>query len=384
MKSESKPLRRGDIQTLNIETLAVGGKGVARFQGMVVFVADVAPGDQVEVEVTLVKKSFAEARLRRVIQASLQRRVPPCPVAGVCGGCNWQHLEYSEQLRAKRQLVFDSLRKFSGFELDLEDVRPVIASPKEFRYRNRIQLHHSGPRIGFFKRNSHDIIDIDDCPITDECLAREIPRLRKELAHQPQSRLEIYLDIKGQIGRRSKTVTTDGAGPAFSQVNTEQNENLVRAVLDAAREHQTDFIYDLYAGSGNFTFPLAAQYEKAQIVAVELNSESVQNARVMADAYEGRVRFEEASVDDFIQHTSIEESALVLLDPPRTGCGTNVTEALAAKRPGRILYVSCHPATLARDLRPLKDAGYRLEAVQPFDMFPQTDHVETFVQLHRV
>lgn len=380
MAQDAKPLRRGDKLVLHIERLAVGGKGVARVHGMVVFVGDVAPGEEVEAEITFVKKSFAEARLRRVVKPSSERRTPPCPVAGVCGGCNWQHLEYEEQLRVKRQLVLESLQKFSGFELSLNHISPVIPSPKEFRYRNRIQLHHSGPRIGFFKRNSHDIIDIDDCPISDERLAKKIPALKREFAHQPKGRFEIYLDRQGQIGRRSETVSADGAGPAFSQVNTEQNENLVQAVLDSVERNQINLIYDLYAGSGNFTFPLADRFPDARIHAVELNSESVHLGRARSASFGGRVSFEEASVDDFVGRASFDK-ALVLLDPPRTGCGVGVTEQLALKRPNRVLYVSCHPATLARDLRPLRDAGYEIESIRPFDMFPQTDHIETFVEL---
>ena len=389
MSAPAEKFKRGQRLTVAIEKLSIGGRGVARHHGLVIFVSNVAPGDEAEIELTMVKKNFAEARLIHVVKASLHRVTPPCPVALVCGGCSWQQVAYPEQLRQKRLLVEESLRKFSGYPITETTVSEVVPSPKEFRYRNRVQLHHAGPKIGFFERGSHRIVDIDDCPITDERLAREIPRLRRELAHEKQGRIEIYLDTESRFSQRSAGQTTDDEdtplGSPFSQVNTEQNVNLVSAVVDQAKVEAKGStihrLYDFYAGSGNFTFALAQSFPEKDLFAVELNASSVQEGKNRAAREAPRVRFEGSDVGGFLVREKMPEGSLVLLDPPRTGCGPEVMASILGQKPVAVLYVSCHPVTLARDLRPAMEAGYELARVVPFDMFPQTDHVEVFCVL---
>jgi 23S rRNA (uracil1939-C5)-methyltransferase len=390
-----KTFKSGDRFEVHIDRLSVGGRGVARHEGLVVFVADTAPGEAVEVELALVKKNFAEARLVRIVTPSLSRITPPCPVAGICGGCNWQHVAYDEQLRQKKSLVEESLKTFSGFQTDDQTVSDVVASPSPFRYRNRIQLHYSGPRMGFFKRASHEIVDIVDCPITEESLAQQIPKLKKDYAQKKTGRIELSIRQNGTVSavhlekdleksqQKEDEGAPDVAGPAFSQVNTAQNRQLVEYVVTlAVRELGVDFrgeLLDLYAGSGNFTLPLAFALPHARITGVELNSDSVLLARKIAekDFSSRELRFEKSDVASYLQKARLDSRSFVLLDPPRTGCGPEVIASLVAARPRRILYVSCHPVTLARDLKQLAEAGYKLGQVAPFDMFPQTDHVET-------
>ena len=382
--------RRGERLNVHVERLAVGGRGVARHNGLVIFVADAAPDEEAEVEITFVKKNFAEADLVRVIRPSPSRIQPPCPVAGRCGGCNWQHIDAVTQLTWKRQLVLESLQKFSGFAVDDSMIAATVPSPKAFRYRNRVQLHHSGPRMGFFARGSHDIVDIDDCPISDERLSSQIPALKKEFEHAKAGRFEIFVKPSGGTARMDRSAVGAAEAP-FSQVNTEQNENLIAEVLRLVAKYlgSSRTVYDLYAGGGNFTFPLAERFPEVKLVGVELNSESVRSANKRAMAENARVEFYEASVDDFVASQTnskdapaeLGRSSLVILDPPRTGCGPGVMENLSQLKPQTILYVSCHPVTLARDLKPLSEAGYKLESVQAFDMFPQTDHVETVAVL---
>ena len=382
--------RRGERLTVHVERLAVGGRGVARHNGLVIFVADAAPDEEAEVEITFVKKNFAEAELVCVIRPSPSRIQPPCPVAGRCGGCNWQHIDAATQLTWKRQLVLESLQKFSGFAVDDSIIAATVPSPKAFRYRNRVQLHHSGPHMGFFARGSHDIVDIDDCPITDERLSSQIPALKKEFEHAKAGRFEIFVKPSGGTARMDRAAVGAAEAP-FSQVNTEQNENLIAEVLRLVAKHlgSSRTVYDLYAGGGNFTFPLAERFPETKLVGVELNSESVRLAKKRATAENARVEFYEASVDDFVASQTNSKDApaelgrnsFVILDPPRTGCGPGVMENLSQLKPQTILYISCHPVTLARDLKPLSEAGYKLESVQAFDMFPQTDHVETVAVL---
>jgi 23S rRNA (uracil1939-C5)-methyltransferase len=402
-----KSFSRGQRLTVHIDRLSIGGRGVARHEGLVVFVADTAPDEDVEIELTKVKKNFAEARLISVVRASPARVKPPCPVAGICGGCSWQHVSYDEQLIQKRDLVREAFRKFSSFDVTAENaVLPTLRSPKEFRYRNRIQLHQVGAKVGFFKRNSHDIVDINDCPITEEPLAKLIPSLKRQRDREKNARIELYLTPNGEVGQRLTSGATERldhesenaedlenlpTGAAFSQVNTEQNIHLVQYVIEAlVREsgsRKPKIIYDLYAGDGNFTFPIARAFPEAKLVGVELNEESVQRAqetlKAKAEFSARDLRFVGSDVESFIEKESWADHSTVLLDPPRTGCGVFVMTALAARKPDLIVYVSCHPVTLARDVKVLADSEYELLVIQPFDMFPQTDHVETVAVFRR-
>lgn len=381
-------LGRGDEFELSIDRLSVGGRGVGRHEGLVVFVPNAAPNERLRVRLTQVKKSFAEGEILEIVEPSPHRVTPPCPVAGVCGGCTWQHVDYSEQLRQKRELVRESLRKFSGFDVSSEgSVRPVVASPKPFRYRNRVQFHYQEGRLGFFRRGSHALVDIDDCPITEEAITRRIPELKTSVAKRGSGRFEMLITRDGRVTRREASGTEDDhGGLAFSQVNTEQNEILVQAVVDLLRaENEAPLVYDLYCGNGNFTFPLAEALLRTSFVGVELSRESIEIARERAKeiGLGERMSFHVQDVGTFLANENIPAGSVVLLDPPRVGCSPEVIEALARSEVKKIVYVSCHPVTLGRDLRGLREAGFRLVDVRPFDMFPQTDHVETVVVLER-
>ncbi len=394
-------VNRGDLLTLHIDRLSVGGRGVGRTQDLVVFVPDVAPNEDVEVEIVALKKNFAEGRLVRVLTPSASRVVPPCPVAGVCGGCNWQHVDYPEQLAQKRALVQESLRKFSGFDVSAEgSVRPVIPSPKPFLYRNRVQFHHSGNKLGYFKRGSNELVAIDQCPIAEAPINELIPGLKSRFADQASGRIEVFVGSDDAVHVRDPQGSGDpkdqdhddsegGLGFAFSQVNTQQNRNLVASVVSVFvmkfLDSKNPVLFDLYSGSGNFTFPLAKAFPGASITAVELNRESVLRGKEKsAEAKSGRdINWLQSDVGEFLKTVSFPVGSGVLIDPPRSGCTPDVTAVLASSPIEFLVYVSCHPVTLARDLKPFFQAGFALESVQPFDMFPQTDHVETLAVLTR-
>ncbi|MES2855580.1 MAG: class I SAM-dependent RNA methyltransferase [Bdellovibrionota bacterium] len=380
---------KGERLKVQIERLSVGGRGVARHDGLVIFVPDTAPGEQVEITLTNVKKNFAEATLTSVLNASEHRRTPPCPVAGICGGCNWQHLQYPEQIRIKRELVRESLSKFSGFDVsDINAVQPVVPSPREFRYRNRSQFHIDSGHFGYFKKASHSIVDIDDCPITEEAITAKIPELRKRFASLKKGRVEVSLDTDSVVRVKTadgsvQTEDEEQGGLSFSQVNSDQNVLLVDAVVERLKsEPEIEFILDLYAGSGNFTFPIADALPKTHVTAVELNDISTQaGARRAESDYLNRVTFVTSDVGSFLSRRALADKTAVLIDPPRSGCTPDVVKSLASSKLSLLIYVSCHPVTLARDLSAFHAAGFELEVVRPFDMFPQTDHVETMVVL---
>lgn len=372
---------KGDRFELHIDRLSVGGRGVGRKDGIVVFVDLVAPADDVEVEVTLVKKNLIEAKLVRVVEPSCHRIEPPCVhFKEGCGGCSWQHIGYDEQLRAKRDLVSEALRKFSGFK-DVA-VEPTVPSPLVFRYRNRIQVHVDNGRVGFHARNSHTIVDIKDCLITEEPLVKKLDEIRagRIFAKNNNSRIQIYRNQQNEVLAED---ASEQSSLAFSQVNSSQNSQLIQAVLKQTEGISLpSVVLDLYSGSGNFTFPLSEKFPNAAVIGVELNSPAVQRGNELAKQSRRNVRFEKAKVEDFLKMWKAPGGQyLILIDPPRTGCDPKALQILKDLKPTRLVYISCHPVTLARDLKTFSDAKWTISFTQPFDMFPQTDHVETLVTL---
>lgn len=369
---------------LAIEKLAIGGAGVARHEGMVVFVPQAAPNEEVLAEVTLVKKNFVEAKIIEILKPSPSRREPPCPVATVCGGCNWQHISEDEQLKQKELLVLEAIKKFNP-QLSF-DYLPIQASPRSLRYRNRIQPKFKNGKFGFFARNSHDIVETQDCLITEDALTSKFSEVRswaEKNNNKDLQRLEMYMTEEGLV--RYGLITEEDDGIGFSQVNRFQNEDLVATALSWAGENSYKNVFDLYAGAGNFTFPLAQKYKDSSITGIELNPKLVERARTKIK--EKRIKYFLSDVEAYMRRAVIGSEDLVLLDPPRAGASEYIMRALAAAQPQKIIYISCHPVSLARDLnwffawsqklgRPMK-----LARVQAFEMFPQTDHVETIAEL---
>ncbi len=361
-----------------VDRLSVGGRGVARHDGAVIFIERAAPRERVQIRINFVKKNYAEAEILEILEPSDARIKPPCPHWSECGGCSWQHLSYGEQLKQKSLLVQESLQKFSGFT-DFK-VEACLPSPDEFRYRNRIQVHVFKGQLGFFKKNTHQIVPIQDCLITEENITQKFAALRKNSLKQTGDRPE-RMELKAETD--SKTDSDMG----FSQVNSAQNEKLLSLVCDLAKsltaKKTPQQIFDLYCGNGNLSFPLAKAFPKSKMIGVELSPKNISEARdhLKKARHEGQIEFHQNKVEDFLAKTTYDLSnALVVLDPPRTGCDPLTMQILGEKKPKSIIYVSCHPATLARDLKFLS-AGYQISMIQPLDMFPQTDHVECVVAL---
>ncbi|WP_413289400.1 class I SAM-dependent RNA methyltransferase [Bdellovibrio sp. HCB337] len=379
--------------TVTIDKLAIGGAGVARHDGLVIFVPDAAPGDELLIEITTKKKNFAEAQIVKVLKPGPSRRTPPCPIADRCGGCNWQHLTEDEQRRQKQLMVQETLAKFlPGMDLPF---LPLKESPLSLRYRNRIQPKYSRGRFGFFARRSHEIVEAKDCPITEEKLTNEFAKIKAELDKKfrdtkETQRLEIYLDQSETPKWLLMGEEKEGVG--FSQVNRFQNEDLIKTVLEWSEGADYERIFDFYAGGGNFTFPLAEKYRTQQIVAAELDSKLVQKAHEKiqaAGSLNKRMHYYLSDVASFMRRTQFQSKDLVLLDPPRAGADEYVMKALAQGSVAKIIYISCHPVSLARDLKYFFEAQaarssskpLKLKKIQCFEMFPQTDHVETIAEL---
>ncbi len=374
-----------ELIEVKIEKLSFGGDGIARHDGLVYFVPFSAPGDRLKIQITEKKKNFARAEIVEILQPGPSRVKPPCPVFGRCGGCTWQHISYEEQLRQKQMIVEEQLARTLKNQIS---VSPIVPSPNQYRYRNRIQLKYDGKNLGFYARQSHDIVDIQDCPITEEILAQEIPALKKNLSSKKAEaipKIELLITSQGKVETIFEDSPFEGVG--FSQVNTAQNKNLLSAVMDWMKDLSAEVIYDLYAGAGNFSFPLLQQFPKSTVIGVELSGKSVRLAQNLIQSMNlspNRMRFYLSDVELFLKRTVLKPGSIVLLDPPRMGCSENTLRYLAPQNLQKIFYISCNPAALARDLERLREWGsWEPTRVQPFDMFPQTDHVETLVELTR-
>jgi 23S rRNA (uracil1939-C5)-methyltransferase len=434
------------VITLDIESLAYGGDAIAHLDdGRTAFVQGAVPGDTVTAEITEDRGRFVRARTLDVLTPSPDRVEPPCPYFGVCGGCSWQHVGYSAQLAAKRRMVVDALTRIGHVEGAEELVAQTVPSPAQYGYRNKVELvvdNSTGrPRLGFHRAGSDEFVQVEECLLLPEkyrkapkalggalrYIAGEqdfgltrvalrvgtntrdaevalwgapgpFPRrpvattlgqalrttsLVRVLVKGPAKERKIagveVLSGKGAWRERLLGTTMTVSAPSFFQVNTRAAESLVTLALDSLRADGSDRVLDLFAGAGTFTLPLA---DKAgEVVAVESASSAVRDLRrnledegLWADVIGG---------DAGRELPAIGRVDLALVDPPRAGLHAETVDALAATRARRIAYVSCDPATLARDAASLGGRGYVLKRATPVDLFPQTFHVETLALFER-
>ena len=350
--------------SLTIEKLNSEGAGLARNNGKVHFVPWTAPGDKVLVQIEKEHRDYTESRLLDILDKSPDRVLPPCPYFMSCGGCQLQHLSYESQLKWKREIVVDALKRIA--RLPDVGVAPMIASPKIWNYRSRIQLQKdSQGKVGFFKSKSHEVIEIQSCFIADERLNEKIKDMKKSPLDPPF--------VKGGLGGFELRV--DGSS-GFTQINPEQNKKLIELVIDYSALQKSDCVIDLYCGNGNFTFSLAAQSK--QVWGIEINSDSLVSAQKRAQELGIKnISWKLGSADKALAELSREVAScdIMLVDPPRRGL-EEAMDWIFPLAPHRLIYVSCNPATFARDAARLVKKGYLLKNCQPVDMFPHTSHVE--------
>ena len=417
---------------VRIDAIAAGGEGVGRLDdGRVVFVHRTAPGERVEVELVEARPRWSRGRVLSVLEPAPERREAPCPFYGECGGCTLEHLEYPAQLAAKARIVADALHRIGGLEVSLPEVVP---SPREFRYRNRVSFavrRLPGGRVvaGFHRLGRPDrILDLDgSCLLPESPIALVWDRLREAWGPDAE-RLPggdtLRLTLRGSRAGRVSLLVEGGSGPgrpgelvdavegldsvwhapagtpaslvagapglpetwgdetvelsgaAFLQVNREAAARLEDHVVETAGSVAGVRVVDAYCGVGFHARRLARA--GADVVGIELDSDAVEAARA---ARIPRAEFLQGTVEEHL--ATVLPAELVILNPPRAGLAPEVPEALLASPPARIVYVSCNPATLARDLRRLGDR-FSIDSVRAFDLFPQTAHVETVVALRRV
>ena len=379
--------------TLTIDRLAAGGDAVAvRDDGKTVFVEDGVPGDVVRARIVVERKRFAKARIEEVLEPSADRTEPGCAHFGRCGGCAWQHVRYEAQVTAKAGILRDALERIGGLGLDADP--PMTPSPSAWGYRGRARVRVEGGRVGFLERASHRHCAIEACPV----LAPELEPAVLGLVEREGARdgewsvtigaagevsvvregaagdvTPVFLDVQGhRVGLDAR---------AFSQANRSLHAMLAERVLAVLFEDAVDTdawsVLEVHAGVGFFTVALAERVRR--VVAVESDAHAcawLERNVAFAPVEVIPRSFEEAV--PLVERLSFDA---VLVDPPRTGLAPAELDALRTLAPRRIVYLSCDPATLARDLRGLVDAGYRLEHVEGFDLFPHTPHVEALVRL---
>jgi tRNA/tmRNA/rRNA uracil-C5-methylase (TrmA/RlmC/RlmD family) len=366
-------LTPGSRVSLRIEDIAFGGEGVARMSDFVVFVPFVLTGEEVEAEIAEVKKRFARAKLLRVLVPSPERVIPPCPYFGECGGCQYQHIDYPAQLRIKQKQISDLFQRVGGFPHAV--VAPMIGCPQPYHYRNRVMVRSQwdkpkqGLNVGFLRYDNRLVIDVEECKIAEPALNQQLKELRRN--PPPRGGLKVVLRIPPE--------NWELPPDSFFQNNFFLLPALVETVRAALRSHGSRCLIDTYCGVGFFSIELADLVER--YAGVEVDRPAIKAARANA-ARRGRSNGEfisgrtEDNLPDLLRKFDPARTTLIL-DPPRTGCPPHSLQQLRRVRPGQIIYVSCHPATLARDLNVLCAEGvFELVRVTPLDMFPQTQHVE--------
>jgi 23S rRNA (uracil1939-C5)-methyltransferase len=396
---------------VTIERILPGGLGLGHADGRTIMVALAAPGDQLRVRVDRVKGNVSFAVIEEIISPSPNRVDPPCPYFGVCGGCDFQQMNYQAQLDAKAEIIRDCLRRLARIEI-VPDFQ-IIAAPGPWHYRSRAQWQYDAVRqkLGYFESGSRNVCDVAECAVLDPKLQNTLQSLRERMASGSLPEVRDFRAVVGDEevsispavgGDRPANITRTIHGEAY-RLNADSffqaNDGLVSQLIDAAIGDATGATaLELYCGVGLFTLPLAHRFSR--VIGVESDAAAAAFARdTLAQA--GLVNTEVAIRDvgvwlddvkghDLSRLTEASAAAIqgridfVLLDPPRTGAESRVIAGVLGLEPQRISYVSCDPATLARDLKKLIAGGYQIESLVAFDMFPQTHHVETVVQLLRV
>jgi 23S rRNA (uracil1939-C5)-methyltransferase len=388
-----------DTIEVEIERILPGGVGLAHAEGRTILVSLAAPGDVVRVRVERTRGKVAFASIVEVIKPSSVRVEPPCPYFGRCGGCDFQQLNYEAQLNTKVDIIRDCLHRITRLDpLPKIEIHP---SPHEWHYRARAnwQFDPQTRALGYFERGSHRVCDVAECAVLVPELEAVLEELRtgmKAASEEPAGDIEAVAgddgvsvssypvatapgtDYAREVSRKIGGETYYFGANAFFQTNHDVLEPLIR---EAVKEAHGSSAIDLYCGVGLFTLPLARRFDR--VSGVESNRTSAEFARRnLEKANLSNARVITAQVDDWLRFNSHSQSAdFLLLDPPRTGAEPTVIEGILSLTPKQISYVSCDPATLARDLKPLLAAGYSVESISAFDMFPQTHHVETVVWL---
>lgn len=411
-------VHEGEILRLAIEKLVYGGYGLSHYGTQACFVKNAIPNEIVDARIEKIKAQYLQGVAEKILTASPYRIIPRCPIVSLCGGCQWQHMTYEHQLFWKMHIVKEAIERIG--KVREVDIPLPVASTLPFHYRYRTTLHIEGEEIGYFKEKTHEIVPVKDCPVVapslNEALRLCRKKLRKEKSFFSRSfrRLQLLLikrtgDVfaiargsskviqryvfkkdKGQILPTCNDEAIDDIDGLlfkrdpenFYQINYEQNRVLIRFVMECIHPEPGDEILELYCGSGNFS--LFMGNAGAYVTGIEMNESAVREAweNCKMNGID-TCRFLRKDVENLEPSILKKKYKAVLLNPPRSGCTRNVINGITSGCSKNIVYVSCNPSTLARDIRALIESGYEIEKIQPFDLFPQTWHIETVVVMRR-
>ena len=383
-------MSRGEIFTARVERIAAGGAGIARIEGKSVFIDLTAPGDLVRGMITKEHKSWAEAELLETLEPSSMRVSPICTFFGRCGGCSLQHLSYEAQIEAKTAILTDACRRIGGFVPP--EIRVRCSEP--FGYRNRVQFHINPDNNPCFReRKSSRLVAIDDCPVADMGI-RNALRGRKINQHEVRNRFNMYsfgytfliegFSERGTVSILGRELFIDVR--VFFQSNAAMLEPLITDLLAVFGAADKDLpLADIYCGVGTFAFFLTGTRESGkfpEIDLVEENKTALALARNNFNMYD-KVNYYAVKDSEWIKLQRNRKWGLMVLDPPRGGLSTAFREWLARNGPEIVAYVSCDPATLARDSGAMLKGGYKLAGLTLYDFYPQTAHIESLAVFNR-
>lgn len=374
-----------------VEKLVHGGMGIVRDGSHTIFTPFAIPGEIVNIRIEPGTRKPTRARITEIVKASPYRVAPPCELFGECGGCQLQHIEYPAQIGYKRDIVIETMARIAGTAGDID---PIVPSDKSYNYRSRIRLHAIHGALGFFAEKKRKFLEVKYCRLAEEKINDALPSMKKLAANKSPGAVSISIEedesltavFEGAIGDRIYRKNNSGEWSpapkhrvAFQQVNRRQNEILRKIVGDAVREIRPEGIIELYAGSGNFTEILIPHCD--WVAAADSDSNAV---IIATDKFRDKVEFHRSESAAFVEEAIDRglKPTLVLLDPPRIGA-REALPGIIKLSPKFIIYISCNPATLARDINTLIEASYNLKSITPIDMFPQTSHIECFVSMAR-
>ena len=378
-----------DRVIIKIESIAFGGEGIGRVDNFVVFVPFAAPGDELEIEITQQKKKFVRGKILKIIKPSPMRVKPLCRYYENCGGCCYQHLDYKHQLEIKKKQVREAFWKIG--KIVSPPVLEPIAAPKVYHYRGKAQYHAEvvsrGWKIGFLDISGGKLVDIERCEIMEETINEKMRVLRenKQLRRNTDAQLTIWSDFFVDQASKKESIVRVVKGKnflvprdGFFQANLYLTDQLVDEVCCLAATNEISTLVDAYCGSGLFSIFLAP-YAK-NVIGIEINEKSVKHAQINAEnAGVKNVKFIHGDIENVLRREFLplgDQISVIVLDPPRSGCEKAVLKAIVDLQPQKIIYISCNPATQARDVKYLNECGYDLQSLLPVDMFPQTEHIE--------
>lgn len=346
---------------LKIEDVAFGGKGVARDAGKAVFIPFTIDGERVSARIVREKKQFAEAELIEVFEPSPERARPACPYFGRCGGCSYQHISYSHQLELKARQVEQAMRRIA--KMPEPPMRPIVPSPLPYGYRNRITVHAQDDIVGFYRRDVHKLMDISQCPIAMPEVNKALTELRATRPHDG------HYSLRAHSGPRVFAQTNDAVADAIA--------DFIAAILTGEEQ----LLIDAFCGAGFFTKRLAPQIQR--VIGIDWDRFAIDAARKDARPNETYVAGDITVELGQALRSSDSTPRALIVDPPATGLSGEMRCTILDSPPRTMIYVSCNPPTLARDLAELQSL-FSVVSITPFDMFPQTAEIETVVHLQRV